>query len=216
MGNLTLRKHFQELTMRKQKGFALIWVLVFLLASLILAFAMTVLLTGSQKISGILKRYRSVLEASYGVVEISTSQMFDLLLARSEDPSAFQNFINDLGNNSINVTKNSNDTCLDYRLALQDSVNCTLFTDNPPTLEEIKNNADFIFDIANLYQVYFLISNRVKGNTETSGENLLTGGVAENVVGIVSGQHFPYVYEIEVLGEQSTGEKAHLSVLYIY
>ncbi len=56
------------------------------------------------------------------------------------------------------------------------------------------------------------------GNSDTSGLSLEGQGVTESGSGMVTPQHIPYMYRIEVQAERSTNpdERANFSVLYAY
>ncbi|QJA05628.1 hypothetical protein FVE67_01915 [Thermosulfurimonas marina] len=198
------------------QGFALIWVLVFMLVGLILAYALVALLTQGQRVTGFLGRYHSVLEATQGVLDLSSQQMFDLLFYRyySGVTDDWNQLVQSLNSTGVILNQLSSDTCLKHRLGLLDNAtNCPLFTVNPPSLTDIETKADFSIQM-DPYQIYFLIANRKKGNTDISGNDLITGGVAQRATGMITVKSIPYLYQLEIYGRSS--EKAHLSALYLY
>jgi len=66
--------------------------------------------------------------------------------------------------------------------------------------------------------VYIRITDTIQGNSNTGGVMLEGTGVAESSSGIITPQHFPYTYSIDVQGERqlSPSERVQLEVLYAY
>lgn len=67
------------------------------------------------------------------------------------------------------------------------------------------------------YKVSAKIVDNVPGNTDTSGLQLDGSGVAEGS-GVITPEHIPFMYRLEVQGEPVSGaaEQAAVSVLYAY
>ena len=70
---------------------------------------------------------------------------------------------------------------------------------------------------ANPYTIYSKIVETALGNTDLSGLQLEGAGVAEATSGITP-QHFPYMYRLELQGEQTVASsaQANIEVLYAY
>jgi len=68
------------------------------------------------------------------------------------------------------------------------------------------------------FEVYTKIIDTTKGNSNTSGIILEGQGTAESQSGMITAQHFPYTYRMEVQSERQNDatEKANFTVLYAY
>ena len=68
------------------------------------------------------------------------------------------------------------------------------------------------------FDVYTKIIDTVAGNSSTSGITLEGQGAAESQTGMITAQHFPYMYRMEVQSERQNDatEKANFTVLYAY
>ena len=68
----------------------------------------------------------------------------------------------------------------------------------------------------NPYKIFAKIVETKPGNSDTSGLQLQGEGVAEASASITP-MHNPYIYRLEVQGEQSaTSERGNIEVLYAY
>ena len=202
--------------LNNQQGFALVTALMLTFIALVIATAMLYLLTQNIKVSGAQKRYKSVIEASYGGSEVV---MNDII------PLVFQGLsLTDLQNEFSGIP--------DFNLQTPSGLN--ILTDklndessgwsgtNSRTLDP-KSSPDLQFSLpasgpnAPPYTVYAKIVDANKGNTDVSGLQLEGAGVAE-ASSVVTPQHFPNIYRVEVASESSANasERANISLLYAY
>jgi hypothetical protein len=86
-----------------------------------------------------------------------------------------------------------------------------------------KDNPDVRFVVSGIaparpFVVYTKIIDSVAGNSSTSGITLEGQGTAESQSGIITAQHFPFMYRMEVQSERQNDatEKANFTVLYAY
>ncbi|HPP07216.1 MAG TPA: hypothetical protein PLW88_07575, partial [Syntrophorhabdaceae bacterium] len=167
------------------------------------------------------KNYKTAKEASYGAIEFFLKDLIPTSISIATATPA-----NSLGltlaalNLSTNtaVTKMANDACFSSKLLSNTSSwDSTCVTD-----ADIKNSADLKFTLKAAsgapYDVYVKIIDTVAGNTNTGGVMLEGTGVTESASGVITPQHFPYMYSIEVQGEKQDNpqERAQLEVLYAY
>jgi hypothetical protein len=88
---------------------------------------------------------------------------------------------------------------------------------------DAKSSPDIRFTLsgtaaARPFIVYTKIIDTVQGNSNTSGVILEGQGTAESQSGLITAQHFPYTYRMEVQSERQNDatEKANFTVLYAY
>ncbi len=198
---------------RNQRGFALVTALMFTLISLTIIMGLLYLINQGVQQSGSHKRYRTAMEASYGGAEIMLKEVV---------PQIFQGYTSSQITSTfsgIGLKIDTSATCLQQKLRLptsQWSAACSQSL-NP------KSAPDFDFSLqaqgasAQPYTVYTKIVDTVTGNTDTSGLQLEGAGVAESGT-IITPQHFPYIYRVEVQAERTTRatEQANLSIQYAY
>lgn len=69
----------------------------------------------------------------------------------------------------------------------------------------------------NPFIVYSKIVDTVSGNSDTGGLQLEGGGVAESS-SLLTPQHFPFIYRMEIQGERQNNSttQANIEVLYAY
>lgn len=199
--------------LNNQQGFALVTALMLTLITLTIVTSMLYLITRNVQVSGSQKRYRNVLEASYGGSEIVLKDVIPLILQGNTMTEIADEFPSDM-----NILSPSGITSLVTKLSLPTSKWPSTYnqTFNP------KTSADITFNVpgtsaASTYNVYAKIVDSKEGNTDLSGLQLEGAGVAE-AASVVTPQHFPNVYRVEVLAERpvKTSEQAEVSVLYAY
>lgn len=201
--------------LNNERGIALVTSLLLTLISLAIVMAVIYMVTIGTQVSGIQKRYKSSLEASYGGTEIFTN----IVIQKS--------FYDPLHEPDLLVTKAFNDymgcfqTKLKYPRSEWLTGGCTaaelsLVPSDTPDVTFTLNGAT---PSQPNYTVFAKIVDTSEGNTDTSGIDYIdTGtGVAYNSPG-VSPPHITYLYRIEVQGQKQTDtkEKANLSVLYAF
>jgi hypothetical protein len=182
-------------TLRNEKGFALLFVLILAAIALIMTLGMLFMVSRGSYVSGQQKRYRTALEASRGGAEA----MLQLIASRN-GASLYSSMVID--NSASFITKLNNPT--DNWLGLGSSITVT------PSTYDMK--VDFW-----AYTAYVKVVDTVVGNTGPS-LGLLKSGVVTTSPSEISGMVIPYLYTIEVLSQSKTNptERSKLSVLYQY
>lgn len=196
--------------LRNERGIALVTALMLTLVSLTIVMGLLYLITRGTQLSGAQKRYRTALEASYGGAELVTKEVI---------PLVFQNFSSNLKTQVAGLTtlQTGPIDCLRAKLRQPTALwpNACSQTHNP------KATPDVSFELKGTgnqpFKVYAKIVDTIVGNSDIGGLQLEGAGVAEGNV-LISPQHFPYVYRMEVQGERTSAatEQANLSVLYAY
>lgn len=201
---------------KKKEGIAFITaLLVAVIGFLVVMVALYIVYRGTE-ISGIEKKYKTSLEASYGAAEIIGKEIIPSTIGaslssfRGSLPSDYQNM----------MTVNVDDTCWSRKLTLDSTQwNCS-----STSTSDLETTSDIQFNFQGNGLAEFIVSAKVvetlRGNSNTSGLNLeLEGsGVVEAGSGMLKPIHLPYLYRIEFQGqlEGSTEERANLSSVYEY
>lgn len=197
-----------------QRGIALITALILTLISLTVVMVMFYLIGQGVQVSASEKRYRTALEASYGGADISLKDVVPLVfqgLSSTKIQAAFPG--------DVNLQLSSGTACLSEKLNKptdQWSASCSQTLD-PKTFPDMQFTLKADSAVAAPYKVYTKIVDTINGNSDTSGLQLEGAGVAETSA-VITPQHFPYIYTLEVQAEKSTHatEQANLSVQYAY
>jgi len=207
--------------LRNERGIALVTALLLTLVALLVVMAVFYLITQGIQVSAAHKKYKNVLEASYGGVDVFTK---DAIGKAINSPLAPPTDL--LSDPALNARFNSYTGCFQKKLLYATSQWSTLGScgGSSKTVDP-KDHPDMTFTLQGLpSQPGFIISSKivdtVPGNSDTSGMEgaLLNGaGVAYGNSG-VSPQHLPATYRIEVQGERAANplEKARLTVLYAW
>ncbi|MBL0225571.1 MAG: hypothetical protein IPQ16_08355 [Geobacteraceae bacterium] len=223
-------------TLRNEDGIALVTSLMFTMLALVISMALLYMVTVGARTSGQLKRYKSVLDATYGGTEIITKDLIANALAFQNQSSSFNSFLQ--GRMAGFSPTFSN--CLQMRL----NNPRTAWTGACASIDgDLHNAPDIIFPVnaatGSSFNVYskivdttewrfisfssnavgtpVAVSQKIAGNSERSGTNSLSkGGTIVNSTPTVP--HYPFMYKIEIQGErqQSRVEKANISVQYAY
>jgi len=230
--------------LKDEKGIALVTSLLLTLLSLTIIVTALYLMNITTKQSGLTKRYKTAMQASYGGVDLVVKDLLPQLLLNGDalkiaTPSTVSQIMGQITGNFPGLT----DLAVGPGYGSQtDAANCiNLKLQNPVTdpltgqrLWKLPSGAicssslkpkelpDFKFTVpaaagSTPYTIYSKIVDTVIGNSDMSGVLLQGAGVADSQSGIVP-QHIPYVFRVEVQAERSTGatENANLSVLYAY
>lgn len=194
-----------------EKGIALITALLFMAIGLIVALASTYLVFTGMRVSGIKKTYQTALEAAHGGVELTTMEVIPKIISGT----ATTTVANDYTEVSLSFPSGA---CLNRKLnnatgtwgVCNSTLDPTTSPDMTFTLRGVPPQPNFI--------VYTKIVDTVEGNSNTSGLVLEGLGVAESGSGVVTPQHYPYIYRVEVQGQKQTAadERANLTVLFAY
>ncbi|MDD3024468.1 MAG: hypothetical protein PHE26_11285 [Syntrophomonadaceae bacterium] len=160
------------------------------------------------------KAYRTANEASYGGADIVLKNVVPLVFQGLSSASIHNEFTG-----SLNLQFPSGSTCLHDKLTLKTSkwpTSCSQTLD-AKTSPDISFTLNAVSATAVPYKVSTKIVDTISGNTDISGLQLEGAGVAESS-SVITPQHFPYVYRLEVQAERSVNakEQASLSVTYAY
>ena len=222
-----------------EKGIALITALMFTCIGLVISMAHLYSVLGGIRTSAALKRYRSATDAAYGGTDIVLKDIIttsfgynDYLIANPG--AAFADFMK---NSMAQLSSASFSSCMQQRLTTP-STQWTGACANPDL--NPKNSPDITFLLnassgtGTPYKVYSKVVKTMErtflelnadgtqqtvvsaGNSDTSSV-ALDGGSTTDGQGVVI-PHYPYIYRIEVQGEQRDNpkEKSNISVMYAY
>ena len=199
------------------KGFALVTSLMLTLISLTVVLSLLYLITQSIQLSGLNKKYKTALEASYGGTEIFTKDILPFVMRNYSSASMTTELQANFAAVGLQVVTSQN--CLQAKLTKSTSdwpaaCNKSL---SPKDSPDIRYSMQAAAAGGNPFNVYSKIVDTTNGNTDISGLQLEGAGVAE-AQSVLSPQHFPYIYRIEIQGERSTNAtaQANLEVLYAY
>ncbi len=217
---------------KNEKGIALVTALLLTLIGLAIIMAALYFVTRGTTLSGFQKRYQTSLEASHGGVDIVTKEFIPkaiggTLLTTFGDYGGFVSYPVSSTINTIcptcpatNYTSlNDLNTCFTDKLTKATSdwgATCS-------TTFDPKSSPDVVLTLSGAasqpdFNVYAKIVDTVPGNSSTSGIELDGAGVVDSNSGIITPQHFPYIYRLEVQGERKNNpdERANLSAVYAY
>lgn len=200
---------------KKNDGIALVTALIMTLISLTIVMAVMYMINMNITRTGAMKSYRTALEASHGGTDMVIKEIVPELLKNF----ANVDFVDDLQTqfSTINFTVNTTAECIQDKLTKKSGdwdAACS-------QAQDLRAARDFSFQLqatgGQPYSIYTKIIDTIVGNTDTSGLQLEGAGVAEST-SVLSPQHVPYVYRVEVQGERSQNavERANLTVLYAY
>jgi hypothetical protein len=228
---------------RNEKGIALVTSLMITLISLTMILALLYMVTRGIQVSGMQKRYKTVLDAAYGganimakdiipyVIQQINSQAFSGATGLISALDSSNPAINPYTSISLNAYPNGNLTQSQAQTCLQDKLTmstvywpsyCTNAQTNPVTAPP-SQFADMTFLLQGVntpYTVYAKIVDTKQGNTAMAGLQLFGSGVSEGA-NVITPKHLPYLYTVEVQG-QKTGDtsvsavSANIEVLYAY
>lgn len=183
-------------SLRSEKGFAMVFVLILAAISLAMTLAMLIMVSRGSYVSGQQKRFRTAVEAGRGGMEA----MFQLISNRGNaDP------IYTMPNPAAVQTK------LGGPIATWGGL------DNASTIDpDVTTSYDMRVALG-AYTVYTKIVDTVDGNSGAD-EGLIKTAVVNAGSGEVTVVSVPYLYTIEVLSQSTTNptERAKLSVLFQY
>ena len=183
-------------TLRNEKGFALVFVLILAAIALVMTLGMLMMVSRGSYVSGQQKRYRTAVEAGLGGV----GSMLQLIASRGI-PAGYMTVDNQAILNAKLGTPTTEWIGLDNAITIDPAA---------PSTYEMR------MDLGG-YRVYSKIVDTLEGNSEAGDELLKTGVVntSSSEVVVVS---IPYLYTIEVLSQSQTNatERSKFSVLYQY
>lgn len=211
-----------KIFVKNSQGIALVTSLMLTLISLTIVMAVLYMITQSVQQSGMVKRYKTALEASYGGTDIIMREFIPEILKNAESTTLFADLEEKYS--LINLTVNSDadmQSCFQRKLNLQvsewqdDKCIPANLSVNPKELPDLQFSMQATSGAP--YTVYAKIVDHLIGNTDKTGLQLEGGGVAESL-SFITPQHLPDVYRLEIQAERSTNavEQGNISVLYAY
>ncbi|MEW6569831.1 MAG: hypothetical protein AB1390_01450 [Nitrospirota bacterium] len=213
--------------LKNEKGVALMMALILSLIALAIISALIYFVTQGTSISGFQKRYQTAKEAAQGDVEFVTREIIPRTIG-STNVADLISIESTLGGeySVISLSFPSNAACLREKLLLStvDWISCSA---DEKSFDLKKSDGSLIADFSVTlpgvppqpnFSVYAKIVDTIEGNTDSGGLALEGLGVTESGSGMVTPQHFPVLYRIEVQGERMNNpdERANMSVLYAY
>ena len=197
------------------KGIALVTSLMLTLISLTIVMALLYMVTQSTKISGASKRYKTALEASYGGSELYTKDILPYLMQNYGSSTLAASAASTFSAVSLQIVATQD--CLQSKMTMPSSKWPTGCSNSSSAKQSPDMRFNLLSATATPYTIYSKIVETMLGNTDISGLQLEGAGVAEGSAGITP-QHFPYLYRLELQGEQSTAStaQANIEVLYAY
>ena len=204
--------------LRSKDGIALVTALMLTLISMTIVMALMYMITQGIKVSGQLKRYKTALDASYGGTEIYTKDILPFIM-RNYSSNTLQTDLegNTNGFGAIGLKMITDKRCLQAKLT-KNTKNWPAGCDNSPFPA---NNPDMSISLqsasGNPFTVYSKIVDTTTGNSDVSGLQLEGSGVSEGST-VHTPQQFPYIYRIEIQGQNTnnTTAQSNIEVLYAY
>jgi hypothetical protein len=204
-----------------RKGFALVTALMLMLVSLTIVMALLYMITQGTQQSGLNRKYHTALEASYGGAELFTKDILPFIMSNYSSNTLVADLAKTSNFGAVTPVVGSQ-KCLQIKLKTsRDNWPAACFNTADPNYADPKSNPDMTFTMqataGNPFLVYTKIVDTVKGNTDISGLQLGGAGVAETTP-VISPQHFPYIYRVEIRGERqlNSTSRANIEVLYAY
>ncbi len=200
----------------KKKGAALITVVALVVVTSAIVATVYYFIRRGIEVSGLQKKYQTAREASLGGLDVFTKEVLPMAIGGTTLSSVVASF-NTI--TSAQVQQGSSNECFSDKL-LKSTANWAGGCSNSL---DAKSSPDLRFTLtgaapARPFDVYTKIIDTVGGNSNTSGITLEGQGTAESQSGIITAQHFPYMYRMEVQSERQNDatEKANFTVLYAY
>lgn len=200
--------------LKDNKGIALVTSLMLTLISLVIIMSVMLLINQSISRTGMIKRYKNTVEAAYGGTDVVMKDIIPFILRNYTSANIQTRLATSFSGISLTATTKE---CLQAKMSLP-SVS---WPSACSSSLNAKSTPDFSFQlqasVGQPFTVYSKIIDTVVGNSDQSGLQLEGGGVAESS-SVITPQHFPYVYRVQIQGERTTNatEKSEMSVLYAY
>jgi len=205
--------------LRSQDGIALVTSLMLTLISLTIVMALLYMITQGTQVSGQFKRYKTALDASYGGTEIFAKDIFPFIMKNYSSATLINDvetaFTDPLERVSTNVLTTQD--CLQSKLTKR-TANWPAGCDASPFASKSPDMSITLqASTGNPFTVYSKIVDTSVGNSDVSGLQLEGSGVAEGST-VITPQHFPYIYRVEVQGQRQNNPtaQANIEVLYAY
>lgn len=200
---------------RNKDGIVLVTSLMLTLISLTIVLALLYMVSQGVKSSGQLKKYRTAVEASYGGTEIMVKDILPVVM-QNYSSSTFTTTVQGAFT-GVSLAMLSDPKCMQKKLSKATS-NWPSGCSNTPNP---KSSPDMQISLNATSGSPFIVTSKivdtVAGNSDTSGLQLEGSGVAESS-SLLTPQHFPYFYRMEVQGERqgNSTAQANIEVLYAF
>lgn len=200
----------------RKKGAALITVVALVVVTSLMVATVYYFIRRGIEVTGLQKKYQTAREASLGGLDVFTKEVLPIAIGGTGLSTVVAGF-NTI--TSAQVQQGATDVCFGNKLR-ENTANWGAGCSN--TLDA-KSSPDIRFTLSGAaptraFEVYTKIIDTVRGNSNVSGVILEGQGTAESQSGLITAQHFPYTYRMEVQSERQNDatEKANFTVLYAY
>jgi hypothetical protein len=200
----------------EKKGAALITVVALIVVTSAMVAAVYYFIRRGVEVTGLQKKYQTAREASLGGLDVFTKEVLPMAISGTTLANVVASF-NTI--TSAQVQQGATDACFSNKLLLSTAS----WAGGCSNTLDAKSSPDIRFTLSGIsparpFDVYTKIIDTVAGNSNTSGITLEGQGTAESQTGIITAQHFPYMYRMEVQSERQNDAtaKANFTVLYAY
>lgn len=205
---------------KQERAIALVSILgLIVIGSVLLGLFLYMLHRGTD-ISILEKKYRSEKEAALGATEFLSNEVLpDSIELASYSPSIASRILAKYSfPEGVSMSFLTTDDCLRDKLLKETgewSSACDRSSD-PKTSPDLKFTLRSEDPVP--FAVYVKIVDTIPGNTNTRQVTLEGTGVTESQTGLITPQHFPYLYRIEIQAERELNpkERVNLEVLYSF
>lgn len=189
-----------------ERGIALVMALVLGLVGMLMITAILYMVGTGTWIGGAKKRYQTALNASHGGMNFFAREIIQRVVggATLSSLGTYGGVLTPLASDANFSTKLTTTGRIgDAGYPADDSDATMTFTFTAPTPNMTVNTT---------------VVSTSRGNSGTSSNVLVGGGVINNASGTVTPQHIPYLYQTEIQGQSavSSRERARLSSIYAY
>ncbi|HBE44066.1 MAG TPA: hypothetical protein DDW17_01100 [Deltaproteobacteria bacterium] len=199
-----------------KRGMAYVTVAAIIVISAIIITSVYYFVFKGTQVSGLQKKYQTAKEASFGGLDVMTKEIISSTIGGTSLSSIIAGYT---VTTTALVNQIVTDACFTSKLTTETSS----WPTGCDSTVDAKTSSDIRFTLSGVapaspYDVYAKIVDTVVGNSNTSGIVLEGMGTAESTSGMITSQHFPYVYRIEIQGEKQANpnERSILTVLYGY
>jgi hypothetical protein len=206
-----------------KKGVALVVVLAIVVVCTAMVAVVLHFIQRGTETSVLEQKYATAKDASLGALDVFAKEVIPMAIGIAQITPA-SSMTNALANfNSIasaTITAGVTNACFSDKLLKSTTSWTTCGASSSSSDPKTTPDITFTLQGANQqpFRVYAKIVDTVSGNSNTSSVLLEGTGVAEGSGAVVSIQHFPFMYSMEVQGErqQNPSERANFEVLYAY
>jgi hypothetical protein len=206
-----------------KKGVALVVVLAIVVVCTAMVAVVLHFIQRGTETSGLEQKYATAKDASLGALDVFAKEIIPMAIgiAQVTPASSMTNALTNFSSiASATITAGVTDGCFSDKLLKSTASWAACGASN--STSDPKTAPDITFTLQGAsqqpFRVFAKIVDTVSGNSNTSSVLLEGTGVAEGSGAVVSIQHFPYMYSMEVQGERQLNptERANFEVLYAY